>query len=177
VGLNGEKMGPVPLIQELNKIGGGHGIGRVDHMEDRLIGIKSREVYECPAATVVLEAHKDLEKTVLTRHENTFKQQVDTQWAFLAYAGLWMDPLREDLEGFINKTQERVSGEVKLKLHKGGIRVVGRSSPFSLYDLNLATYNIDTTFDQRAAKGFIELWGLPTVLARSLKTKIRKDKK
>jgi len=177
VGVNGEKMGPVPLIQELNKIGGSHGVGRVDHMEDRLIGIKSREVYECPAATIVLEAHKDLEKTVLTRHENTFKQQVDMQWAFLAYAGLWVDPLREDLEGFINKTQERVSGEVKLKLHKGSVRVVGRSSPFSLYDLNLATYDIGTTFDQRASKGFIELWGLPTVLARSLKTKIKKDEK
>lgn len=177
VGLNGEKMGPVHLIQALNKIGGSHGIGRVDHMEDRLIGIKSREVYECPAATVVLEAHKDLEKTVLTRHENTFKPQVDMQWAFLAYAGLWMDPLREDLEGFINKTQERVSGEVKLRLHKGGVRVVGRSSPFSLYDLNLATYDIGTTFDQRASKGFIELWGLPTILARSLKTKIKKDEK
>ncbi len=177
VGVNGEKMSPVHLIQELNTIGGNHGIGRVDHMEDRLIGIKSREVYECPAATIVLEAHKDLEKTVLTRHENSFKQQVDIQWAFLAYAGLWMDPLREDLEGFINKTQERVSGEVKLKLHKGGVRVVGRSSPFSLYDLNLATYNIGTTFDQRASKGFIELWGLPTVLARSLKAKIKKDEK
>jgi len=177
VGVNGEKIGPVHLIQKLNKIGGSHGVGRVDHMEDRLIGIKSREVYECPAATVILEAHRDLEKTVLTRHENMFKQQVDVQWAFLAYAGLWMDPLREDLEGFINRTQERVSGEVKLKLHKGGVRVVGRSSPFSLYDLNLATYDIGTTFDQRASKGFIELWGLPTVLARSLKTKIKKDEK
>ncbi|MEM2936177.1 MAG: argininosuccinate synthase [Candidatus Bathyarchaeia archaeon] len=177
VRVNGEKMSPAHLIQELNKVGGSHGIGRVDHMEDRLIGIKSREVYECPAATVVLEAHKDLEKTVLTRHENSFKQQVDMEWSFLAYAGLWMDPLREDLEGFINKTQKRVSGEVKLKLHKGGVRVVGRSSPFSLYDLNLATYDIGTTFDQRASKGFIELWGLPTVLARSLKAKIKKDEK
>jgi len=169
--LNDETLDPVNLIEKLNEIAGKHGAGRIDHMEDRLVGIKSREVYECPAATVILEAHKDLEKTVLTRHEALFKQQIDAQWAFLAYAGLWMDPLREDLDGFIDKTQERVYGKVKLKLHKGGVRVVGRSSPFSLYDLNLATYDIGTTFDQKAAKGFIELWGLPTVVARSLKLK------
>ena len=172
--LNDETLDPVHLIEKLKKIAGKHGVGRIDHVEDRLVGIKSREVYECPAATVVLEAHKDLEKTVLTRHEALFKQQIDAQWAFLAYAGLWMDPLREDLEGFIDKTQERVYGKVKLKLHKGGVRVVGRSSPFSLYDLNLATYDIGTTFDQKAAKGFIELWGLPTVVARSLKLKKHK---
>lgn len=169
--LNDEKLDPVHLIEKLNEIAGKHGVGRVDHMEDRLVGIKSREVYECPAATVILEAHKDLEKTVLTRHEALFKQQIDAQWAFLVYAGLWMDPLRGDLEGFIDKTQERVYGEVKLKLHKGGVKVVGRSSPFSLYDLNLATYDIGTTFDQKVTKGFIELWGLPTVVARSLKLK------
>lgn len=175
-GLNGETMDPVHLIEKLNKIAGRHGVGRIDHMEDRLIGIKSREVYECPAATVLLEAHGDIEKTVLTRHEALFKQQIDMQWAFLAYAGLWMDPLREDLEGFIDKTQERVYGKVKLKLYKGGVRVVGRSSPYSLYDLNLATYDIKTTFDQTASKGFIKLWGLPTVLARSLKKKKNRGK-
>jgi len=170
--LNNENLDPVELIQTLNKIAGKHGVGRIDHMEDRLVGIKSREVYECPAATVLIEAHKDLEKTVLTRHEIFFKQQVDAQWTFLAYAGLWMDPLREDLEGFINKTQERVCGEVRLKLYKGQVSVVGRSSPFSLYDLNLATYNIETSFDQAFSKGFIELWGFPTVIARSLKNKV-----
>jgi len=174
--LNDETLNSVHIIEKLNEIAGKHGVGRIDHMEDRLVGIKSREVYECPAATVILEAHKDLEKTVLTRHEALFKQQIDAQWAFLAYAGLWMDPLREDLEGFIDKTQERVYGKVKLKLHKGGVRVVGRSSPFSLYDLNLATYDIGTTFDQKAAKGFIELWGLPTVVARSLKLKKHQKK-
>jgi len=174
--INNENLDPVALIQTLNKIAGKHGVGRIDHMEDRLVGIKSREVYECPAATVLIEAHKDLEKTVLTRHEIFFKQQVDVQWIFLAYAGLWMDPLREDLEGFINKTQERVCGEVRLKLYKGKVSVVGRSSPFSLYDLNLATYNIETSFDQAFSKGFIELWGFPTVLARSLKNKVRNDK-
>jgi len=174
--LNNENLNPVELIQTLNKIAGKHGVGRIDHMEDRLVGIKSREVYECPAATVLIEAHKDLEKTVLTRHEIFFKQHVDAQWTFLAYAGLWMDPLREDLEGFINKTQERVCGEVRLKLFKGQVSVVGRSSPFSLYNLNLATYNIETSFDQAFSKGFIELWGFPTVIARSLKNKVNKDK-
>lgn len=172
--LEGETTNPVQIIEELNTIAGAHGIGRVDHMEDRLVGIKSREVYECPAATVILKAHRDLEKTVLTRHENLFKQQIDAQWAFVTYAGLWMDPLREDLEGFINKTQERVHGKVKLKLYKGGVRVVGRSSSLSLYDLNLATYDVKTSFDQTASKGFIELWGLPTVIAHSLKMKKQK---
>lgn len=174
--INNENLDPVELIQKLNKIAGKHGVGRIDHMEDRLVGIKSREVYECPAATVLIEAHKDLEKTVLTRHEIFFKQQVDAQWTFLAYSGLWMDPLREDLEGFINKTQERVCGEVRLKLYKGKASVVGRSSPFSLYDLNLATYNIETAFDQAFSKGFIELWGFPTVIARSLKNKVQNEK-
>jgi len=160
--LNGEDMDPVTLIDSLNKIAGKHGVGRIDHIEDRLVGIKSREVYECPAATVLLEAHADLEKTVLTRHEIMFKQHVDAHWASLVYTGLWMDPLRKDLEAFVNKTQERVSGEVKVKLFKGGLRVVGRSSPMSLYDLNLATYDAETTFDQSCSLGFIELWGLPT---------------
>lgn len=160
--LNGEYMDPVTLIDSLNKIAGKHGVGRIDHMEDRLVGIKSREIYECPAATVLLEAHADLEKAVLTRHEIMFKRQVDAQWASLVYMGLWMDPLRKDLEAFVNKTQERVSGEVKVKLYKGGLRVVGRSSQMSLYDLNLATYDAKTTFDQSCSLGFIELWGLPT---------------
>lgn len=163
--LNGEDADPVALIDSLNKIAGKHGVGRIDHMEDRLVGIKSREVYECPAATVLLEAHADLEKAVLTRHETMFKQYVDAQWASLVYMGLWMDPLRKDLEAFINKTQERVSGEVKVKLYKGGLRVVGRSSPMSLYDLNLATYDAKTTFDQSYSLGFIELWGLPTKIS------------
>jgi len=169
--INGEFMDPATLIEKLNEVAGKHGVGRVDHMEDRLVGIKSREVYECPAATVLLEAHKDLEKMVLTRHEVLFKQQIDAQWAFLVYAGLWMDPLREDLEGFINKTQEHVCGEVRVKMYKGGLQVVGRSSPMSLYDLNLATYNIETTFDQSWSSGFIELWGLQTKMSNILKKK------
>jgi argininosuccinate synthase len=175
VSINGLNLSPAKLIEKLNKICGKHGIGRIDHMEDRLVGIKSREVYECPAATAIIEAHKDLEKMVLTRHENFFKQQIDAQWAFLVYTGLWMEPLRSDIEAFINKTQERVSGEIKIKLYKGGLRVVGRSSPMSLYDQNLATYNIETTFKQSYSEGFIELWGLPTKIFNVLKSKLQKE--
>jgi argininosuccinate synthase len=175
--LNGEELDPVTLVDTVNRIAGKHGVGRIDHIEDRLVGIKSREVYECPAAVVLLEAHRDLEKMILTRHENLFKPQMDAQWTFLAYAGLWMDPLRESLEAFIDKTQERVEGEVKMKLYKGGYRVVGRSSPRSLYNLDMATYDIQTTFNQAWSTGFIELWGMQTTLANALKTKIEKDKK
>ena len=172
--LNGEVLPPVTLIQKINKIAGKHGIGRIDHIEDRLIGIKSREVYECPAATVLLEAHKDLEKLVLTRHEILFKQQIDTHWTFLVYTGLWMDPLRDAIEAFINTTQERVCGKCKIKLYKGGVHVVGRASPVSLYDLNLATYNISSSFEQSSSAGFIQLWGLPTRVSAALKTKTTK---
>jgi len=112
---------------------------------------------------------------VLTRHEVLFKQQIDAQWTFLVYTGLWMDPLREDLEAFIDKTQERVCGELRVKLYKGGFRVVGRSSPMSLYDLNLATYDIQTTFNQSYSQGFIELWGLPTRVSNILKKKVGKE--
>ncbi len=167
--LNGEEMNPVDLIETLNVMAGKHGVGRIDHIEDRLVGIKSREVYECPAATLIIEAHRDLEKMVLTRHEVLFKQHIDAYWAYLVYAGLWMEPLKEDLDAFIDKTQEKVAGEVKVKLYKGNAQVVGRSSPYSLYDLHLATYNIDTTFNQMASAGFIEIWGLPTKVSKALR--------
>lgn len=171
--VNGKEMGPVELLQKVHSTAGSHGIGRVEHMEDRIVGLKSREVYEIPAAETVLEAHKDLEKMVLTRHEKLFKRHVDHEWAVLAYTGLWMDPLKEALDAFIDKTQEKVSGEVKMKLFKGNAKPVGRSSPYSLYDLSLATYDIDTTFDQKAAVGFIELWGLPTATAWALKRRAK----
>jgi argininosuccinate synthase len=167
--IDDQKLEPVTLVARLNEIAGKHGVGRIDHIEDRMVGIKSREVYECPAATVILEAHKDLEKTVLTKHELGFKQWVDTEWTYLAYAGLWMDPLREDLEAFIDTTQKRVNGKVKVKLHKGSVRIVGRSSPNSLYDKNLADYNVEGAFDQRWAEGFIEIWGMPTRKARNVR--------
>ena len=177
VAVNDKKMKPLELIQALNEIAGMNGVGRIDHIEDRLVGIKSREVYECPAATIILEAHKDLEKMVMTRHEILFKQQVDAQWVFLAYTGLWVDPLKEDLDAFINKSQENVTGEVRLKLFKGGLQVVGRQSPMSLYDKNLANYNIKTSFNQSYSKGFIELWGLQTRMHSALKRSAFKKQK
>jgi len=177
IALNGEHLDPVTLIKKLNKIAGKHGVGRADHIEDRLVGIKSREIYESPAAEVLVEAHKDLEKLVLTRHELEFKKQVDDKWTFLVYTGLWIDPLREALEAFIDKTQERVCGEVKMKLYKGGCWVTGRSSPMSLYAKNLATYEVETSFNQAHAEGFIELWGLPTKVANIVKKKVKKEKK
>jgi argininosuccinate synthase len=177
VGLNGKKVDPVSLIEELNVIAGKHGVGRVDHIEDRLVGIKSREIYESPAAEVIIEAHKDLEKMILTRHELEFKKQLDEKWTWLVYTGLWIDPLREALEAFIDKTQERVCGEVKMKLYKGRCWAVGRSSSMSLYDKNLATYEVETSFNQAYAEGFIELWGLPTKVANILKEKVKKEKK
>jgi len=173
--LNNEVMDPLQLIKTLNATAGRNGIGRIDHIEDRLVGIKSREIYECPAAVVLLEAHKDLEKMVLTRHEIMFKQSVDSQWTFLVYAGLWNDPLREDLEAFINKSQDKVTGEVRVKLFKGGFQVVGRSSNLSLYDKNLVNYNIKTGFKQSYSKGFIELWGLQTKMANILRQKVNKN--
>ena len=176
VALNNEALAPLTLIEKLNKTAGKHGVGRIDHIEDRMVGIKSREIYECPAATVLLEAHKDLEKMVLTRHEVLFKQQIDAQWTFLAYAGLWLDPLREDLEAFINKSQENVTGEVRVKLYKGGLHVVGRSSPMSLYDQNLVNYNIKTGFNQAYSEGFIQLWGLQTRMHNVLKRKAKEKK-
>jgi argininosuccinate synthase len=174
VAVNGKSMLPLELIEEMNKIAGRNGVGRIDHIEDRLVGIKSREVYECPAATVILEAHKDLEKMVMTRHQVLFKQQVDAEWVFLAYAGLWVDPLKDDLDAFINKSQENVNGEVKLKLYKSSMQVIGRSSPMSLYDKNLANYNIKTSFNQSDSKGFIELWGLQTRMYNALKKTSKK---
>ncbi|NLB75160.1 MAG: argininosuccinate synthase, partial [Crenarchaeota archaeon] len=180
VSVNGKAMKPLALIEAVNKIAGKHGVGRIDHIEDRIVGLKSREVYECPAATVLLDAHHDLEKMVMTRHEILFKQQIDAQWVYLAYSGLWVDPLKEDLDAFINKSQENVCGEVKIKLYKGNMQIVGRKSPKSLYDKNLANYNIKTSFNQAYSKGFIELYGLQTVMYNHLKaakTKKPKSKK
>jgi argininosuccinate synthase len=158
-------------------VAGGHGIGIIDHIEDRVVGIKSREVYEAPAALAIIEAHKDLEKMVLTKHELAFKQIVDNQWSWLAYSGLWQDPLRRDLDKFIDATQNRVSGKVRMKMEKGSLRVVGRKSKYSLYKDNLATYATGSTFDQSLAKGFVELWGLQSVIANSVTAGVAIDRK
>jgi argininosuccinate synthase len=165
------------LIQYISDKAGGHGVGIVDHIEDRVVGIKSREVYEAPAAIAIIEAHKDLEKMVLTKHELAFKQIVDNQWSWLAYSGLWQDPLRADLDRFIDATQNRVSGKVRLKMQKGSLRVVGRESKYSLYKDNLATYEAGSTFDQSLAKGFVELWGLQSVIANSVTADISNGQK
>jgi len=163
--LNSNKMDEVGLVQKLNRLGGKHGIGRIDMIEDRLVGIKSREIYECPAATIILEAHKDLERLTLTREEILFKELVDSKWAQLAYFGQWYEPLMHDLNSFIAKTQEQVSGVVRMKLYKGSAKVVGRESENSLYDLGLATYDKADKFDHKLAEGFIKLWGLPSEIA------------
>lgn len=165
VKLNGRKIPEVQLIRKLNGIGAKHGVGRIDMIEDRVVGIKSRETYECPAAMIVLEAHKALESLTLTREEIFFKETVDSKWTQLAYFGLWHEPLKEDLEAFINKAQEVVSGTVRLKLYKGSCTVVGLKSPHSLYDYKLVTYDREDAFDHAAAEGFIQLWSLPSQIA------------
>jgi len=159
--LNGETLDGVTLLTRLNEVAGRNAVGRIDHIEDRVVGIKTREVYECPAAVCILEAHKDLEKLVLTPSQLSFKELVDRQWSFLVYAGMWYEPLKQDLEEFINSSQRFVEGWVKLKLYKGGLRVVSRMSKYSLYSKDLATYSVKSVFDQSAAPGFIEIWSLP----------------
>lgn len=168
VAVDNRKMSLTNMITYLNTKAGSHGIGVIDHVEDRVVGIKTREIYEAPAALTILAAHKDLEQLVLTKHELRFKQIVDDQWSWLVYSGLWFDPLREDLDKFIEATQNRVTGKVRMKLQNGSAKVVGRKSKNSLYRQTLATYASDSIFDQNLAKGFIELWGMETVIANKL---------
>ncbi|MCX8185877.1 MAG: argininosuccinate synthase [Sulfolobales archaeon] len=165
IAINDEKLDRVQIIKTLNTIAGRNGVGRIDHIEDRVVGLKSREVYECPAAVTLIESHKDLEKLVLTKWELMFKESVENMWTNLVYSGLWVEPLKNDLEAFIESTQKRVNGSVKLKLFKGSVSVVGRSSNNSLYDPKLTTYESHTILTQEHAKGFIELWGLQSVVA------------
>ncbi len=171
VAVNSKKLAPIKLIEYINKVAGAAGVGLVDHIEDRVVGIKTREVYETPAATCLIEAHADLEKMVYTKHQNKFKPTIDSEWAHLVYSGLWQDPLKQNLDGFIEASQTNVSGIVRLKLHKGGIRVVGRKSDNSLYNHDIATYGTESTFDQRLAKGFVELWGMQSTEANKLQKK------
>lgn len=161
VALNRKKMSFIQIISELNRIGGVHGVGRIDHIESRLVGIKSREVYEAPAALILIKAHQDLEKMTLTRDILHYKPQVENTFAELVYNGLWFSPLRHALSAFIADTQVHVTGSVKVKLYKGAIQVVGRNAAKSLYAKNLATYEEGDDFDTPAAKGFIELYALP----------------
>lgn len=168
VAVDNQKMSLINIITYLNTKAGRHGIGVIDHIEDRVVGIKTREIYEAPAALTIMAAHKDLEQLVLTKHEIRFKQFVDEQWSWLVYSGLWFDPLREDLDKFIEATQNRVTGKVRMKLQNGTAMIVGRKSDNSLYRQSLATYASDSIFDQNLAKGFIELWGMETVIANKL---------
>lgn len=159
--INGQKMGGVKLIETLDKIACKHGVGRIDHVEDRLVGIKSRETYECPAATVLLKAHKALEFLTLQKDVLEFKRGVEQRYSELIYNGLWFGVLRESLQEFIEKTQKYVTGTIRLKLYKGNVMVVGRKSPYSLYDEGLSTYAKGDEFDHKSALGFIYCWGLP----------------
>jgi len=162
VALNGEALQLSELILALSKIAGKHGVGRIDHVENRLVGIKSREIYETPAATVLIAAHQALESLVHTREVAQFKPIIEQKVANIIYDGLWFSPLMESLKAFIDKTQEVVTGNVRVKLHKGHAIVVGRTSEESLYSYELATYNQGDKFDHQSAVGFIHIWGLPT---------------
>jgi argininosuccinate synthase len=150
----------MPLIKKLNQMAGDNGVGRIDHIENRLVGIKSREIYEAPAATVLLQAHQALQAMTLSKPQLCFKQKVAMEYADLVYNGLWFTAYREDLMAFVNSTQRFVTGDVRIKLFKGSSMVVGRKSPFSLYDFSLATYDKGDKFDQSDSPGFIRLWGL-----------------
>jgi len=161
VALGGRRMDLLAIIESLNSVAGAHGVGRIDHIESRVVGIKSREVYECPAATVLIRAHQALEAMVLPRDVLDFKRTVEARYANLIYDGLWFTPLRESLDAFVESTQARVSGEVSVKLFKGSANVVGRTSSYSLYNVALATYGAGDKFRQDMAEGFIYVWGLP----------------
>src|SRR3989339_125703 len=159
--VNGRKLAPVPLIEELNKIGGRNGVGRVDIVENRLVGIKSRGVYETPGGTILYAAHQALETICLDKETLHYKQQVAPRYAELVYNGQWFIPLKRALDAFIEETQKNVTGTVRLKLYKGAVAVVGRKSPFSLYNPDLATFEKDKLYNQKDAEGFINLFGLP----------------
>jgi len=170
VALDGERLGLVELIEATAEIGARHGIGILDHIEDRIVGLKVRDIYEAPAAALILPAHKELERLVCTIHQNQFKGDLDRQWGYLVYAGLWWEPLRTDLDAYMNEVNERVTGSIGLKLYKGHARVVTRSSPNAVYDASLASFSESGgLFSQTASPGFIELWSLQSRMAWRLR--------
>jgi len=165
VSIDGVRLDPVSLMRRANELAGSHGFGRLDMVENRVVGIKSREIYETPGLLLLIRAHQELESLTLAADVQRYKRQIEASWADLVYQGLWFGPLKEALDGFIDRTQETVSGRVRIKLHKGNATVVGRSSAsHSLYVPDMATYGADDRFDHRAAEGFIYVWGLPTRL-------------
>jgi argininosuccinate synthase len=172
VSLNGERLALAELIERTTEIGARNGVGIVDHIEDRIVGLKVRDIYEAPAAAIILPAHQELERLVCTIHENQFKPQLDHQWAYLVYAGLWWEPLRGDLDAYMERVNEQVTGTVALKLYKGHARVITRSSPNAVYDASLASFaESGGLFSQSAAPGFIELWSLQSRMAWRLRNR------
>ncbi len=166
VALDGRRMGLVELVEEVAAVAARHGVGIVDHIEDRIVGLKVRDIYEVPAAAVILTAHHELERLVCTIHQNQFKGQLDRHWAYLVYAGLWWEPLREDIEAYMDSVNRRVAGTIGLKLYKGQARVITRSSPNAVYDAALASFSESGgLFSQTASPGFIELWSLQSRMA------------
>ncbi|MBT5576193.1 MAG: argininosuccinate synthase [Microbacteriaceae bacterium] len=165
VALDGVSVSPLEAIQRLNASAGRHGVGRIDIVEDRLVGIKSREVYEAPAAIALINAHEELENLVLERDLGRYKRTLEADWANLVYDGLWFSDLKRSLDAFMEHTQKHVSGDIRVRLESGRATVTGRQSPESLYDFDLATYDTGDTFDQSHAKGFIELWSLPSKIS------------
>jgi argininosuccinate synthase len=165
VAIDGETVTPYQAIVEMNRRAGAQGVGRIDMVEDRLVGIKSREVYEAPGAIALITAHQELEAVTVERDQARFKKSVDQRWGELVYDGLWFSPLKESLDAFIADTQRYVSGEIRMTLQGGRATVTGRRSDASLYDFSLATYDEGDLFDQSLAKGFVQLWGLPSRLA------------
>jgi argininosuccinate synthase len=161
VALNGKRLAFVPLIEKLNRVGGRHGVGRLDLIENRLIGIKTREIYEAPAATILDQAHSELENLVLDRELIHYKRLLSEKYSELVYYGLWFTPLRESLDDFFASYQDRITGSVRFKLERGALTVVGRKSPHSLYSEALATYSARDEFDRSSAEGFMKIWGLP----------------
>jgi argininosuccinate synthase len=172
VALNGERLELVELIERTAAIGARHGVGIVDHIEDRIVGLKVRDIYEAPAAAILLPAHQELEKLVCTIHQNQFKPQLDRQWAYLVYAGLWWEPLRADLDAYMDAVNAQVTGRIAVKLYKGHARVVTRSSPNAVYDASLASFaESGGLFSQTASPGFIELWSLQSRMAWRLRNR------
>ena len=176
VALNGEKMDSVELLKKLNKLGGDNAIGITDMVENRLVGMKSRGVYETPGGTILYKAHKDLEELCLDKETAHYKEQVALKFADLVYNGLWFSPLREALTAFVDKTQENVTGEVKLKLYKGNVVNAGMTAPYSLYNEEYATFDEDSVYDQKDSAGFINLFGLPTVVKAKMDAKMKNNK-
>ena len=171
VSINDEEMSFATMIEKLNKIAGENGVGRIDHIENRLVGIKSREIYECPAAMVLIKAHQELEDLTTERDLGHFKPFIEKELTEIIYNGLWFSPLMESLLAFLKESQKNVTGEIRLQLFKGNVWILGRRAKTSLYDKDLATYTSSDSFDQEAAKGFIKLWGLPTQVQAQVNAK------